>query len=64
MSGMLCPPQDAEKLADAIGTILATPGAVARMGAESRQLAVNVFDSRKVAAAFQRIYRGESAASV
>jgi glycosyltransferase involved in cell wall biosynthesis len=63
ISGHLCPPQDPQKLADAIGAILGTPGAVARMGLESRNLAVNVFDSRKVAAAFQRIYRGESAAS-
>jgi glycosyltransferase involved in cell wall biosynthesis len=60
ISGHLCPARSAEKLADAIGAILATPGAVARMGAESRALAVSVFDAGKVSAAFEHIYRGDS----
>jgi glycosyltransferase involved in cell wall biosynthesis len=60
LSGHLCPPRNAQKLAEAIGAILATPGAVERMGAESRRLAVTVFDARKVAAAFERIYQGGS----
>jgi len=58
VSGHLVPPQSAEKLADAIGAILAAPGMVAKMGAQSRALAVSVFDAGKVSAAFERIYRG------
>jgi glycosyltransferase involved in cell wall biosynthesis len=58
VSGRLVPPHSAEKLADTIGAILSEPGAVGRMGAESRALAVNVFDARKVSAAFERIYAG------
>jgi glycosyltransferase involved in cell wall biosynthesis len=63
VSGHLCQPRSAEKLADAIGAILAVPGTVAHMGAESRRLAVAVFDAGKVSAAFERIYRGDSMAS-
>jgi glycosyltransferase involved in cell wall biosynthesis len=63
ISGRLCQSHSAEKLAEAIGDILATPGAVERMGAESRRLAVDVFDSRKVSAAFERIYAGKTGIS-
>ncbi|HEY1632444.1 MAG TPA: glycosyltransferase family 4 protein [Rhizomicrobium sp.] len=58
VSGHLVPPHSTEKLADAIGAILAVPGTVANMGAQSRALAVAVFDAGKVSAAFERIYRG------
>ncbi len=61
ISGQLVPTHSSEALADAIGTILGTPGTVGRMGAESRRLAVDVFDARKVSAAFEGIYAGESA---
>jgi len=56
VSGYLCPPRSVERLADAIGTVLATPGAIAAMGAQSRRLAVETFDARKVSAAFEKIY--------
>jgi glycosyltransferase involved in cell wall biosynthesis len=60
VSGHLCPPHSAQALAEAIASILVTPGAVARMGAQSRRLAVEVFDARKISAAFERVYSGEA----
>jgi glycosyltransferase involved in cell wall biosynthesis len=56
ISGYLCPPRSVDRLADAIGKVLATPGAIAAMGAQSRRLAVETFDARKVSAAFEKIY--------
>jgi glycosyltransferase involved in cell wall biosynthesis len=58
ISGHLVAPHSPEQLADAIGAILSTPGAIARMGAHSRRLAVEVFDMGKVNAAFLKIYEG------
>lgn len=57
VSGLLCPPQSSQQLADAIATILSDPATMARMSAASRRLAVETFDVRAIAAAFLAIYR-------
>jgi len=56
VSGYLVVPHSPAKLAEAIGAILSTPGAVGTMGAHSRRLAVTVFDATGVNAAFLQIY--------
>jgi glycosyltransferase involved in cell wall biosynthesis len=56
VSGYLCAPRSTEHLAQSIFAILATPGAVARMGQASRRHAVDRFDIRKVSAAFIELY--------
>jgi glycosyltransferase involved in cell wall biosynthesis len=60
VSGRFCPPKSAQGTAEAIAAILGTPGAVASMGAQSRRLAVEIFDSRKVSDGFERVYSGAS----
>jgi glycosyltransferase involved in cell wall biosynthesis len=58
VSGRLVPPHAPEQLAEALASVLGEPGAVARMGAASRQLAVDVFDARAVSAAYESIAAG------
>jgi glycosyltransferase involved in cell wall biosynthesis len=60
VSGRFCPAKSAQGTAEAIAAILGTPGAVASMGAQSRRLAVEIFDSRKVSEGFERVYSGAS----
>ncbi len=57
VSGLLCPPQSSQQLADAIATILSDPATMVRMSAASRRFAVETFDVRSIAAAFLAIYR-------
>ena len=47
-TGLLCPPRNAESVADAMLCILANPTAAARMGALGRRLAEERFDQRIV----------------
>jgi glycosyltransferase involved in cell wall biosynthesis len=58
ISGFLCPPHSSEVLAEAIAGILGDRDGAARMGAASRRLALEKFDVRKIAHAFDAIYQG------
>lgn len=52
VSGRLCPPKDSAKFAQALADVLAIPETIARMGEQSRKLAVDVFDSKKICDAY------------
>ncbi|HTQ14273.1 MAG TPA: glycosyltransferase family 4 protein [Rhizomicrobium sp.] len=57
VSGRLAPPRDSARFAEALAEVIATPETVGRMGAQSRKLAVDVFDANKISAAYEAIAR-------
>ncbi len=57
LTGSLCPPDDPDALAEAIGGLLADPGARAEMGAASRSRHRELFDVERMVAATTGLYR-------
>lgn len=57
VTGLLVPPRDAEALAEAIHTLLASPALRAEMGHAARERAERLFDIRSVVATHLEIYR-------
>jgi glycosyltransferase involved in cell wall biosynthesis len=56
-TGVLVPPEDPGRLADALRRLLAEPGRRARLGERGRALALERFSPARAAAAFERLYR-------
>jgi N,N'-diacetylbacillosaminyl-diphospho-undecaprenol alpha-1,3-N-acetylgalactosaminyltransferase len=57
LNGLLVPPKDAAKLAEAIGSLLLNPQKREKMGAAGRKMAVEEFSVEKVVESYKRIYR-------
>ncbi|MGH6870092.1 MAG: glycosyltransferase family 4 protein [Rhizomicrobium sp.] len=55
VSGRLCPPNDSAKFAAALADVIASPATIARMGEQSRKLAVDVFDAKIISAAYEAV---------
>jgi glycosyltransferase involved in cell wall biosynthesis len=56
-TGLLCPPRDAQALADRLEQLIADPETLRAMGLAARQFAEHRFDVRQVTAEHVRIYR-------
>ncbi|WP_243028300.1 glycosyltransferase [Thermus albus] len=54
VNGFLVPPRDLEALVEAMERFIRKPGLIERMGKESRKLAEERFDARKVNERFLR----------
>jgi glycosyltransferase involved in cell wall biosynthesis len=56
VTGLIVPPRDPRRLADAIAKLANDPSRGARLGVAARNLAVTQFDLRKVAATMRQLY--------
>lgn len=57
VNGILVPPRDPHALAEAIADFAADPALRARMGAASREIAVNEFDQDRIIGQYLAVYR-------
>jgi glycosyltransferase involved in cell wall biosynthesis len=56
-TGLLCPPRDAEALADRLERLIRNPASIGKMGEAARRFAELNFDVRQVTAEHLKIYR-------
>jgi glycosyltransferase involved in cell wall biosynthesis len=57
VNGLLVPPRNVSKLADAIQGLLSDPQRREKMGEAGRRIAVEEFSAEKVVASYMKIYR-------
>jgi glycosyltransferase involved in cell wall biosynthesis len=55
-TGLIVPPRDSKRIAEAIASLASNPSRRVRLGRSARQLAVSRFDLRVVAATMRRLY--------
>jgi glycosyltransferase involved in cell wall biosynthesis len=55
-TGLIVPPRNSKRLAEAIASLVSNPSRRVRLGRSARQLAVSRFDLRVVAATMRRLY--------
>jgi len=57
VNGFIIPPRDPQALAEAMANLIADPALRARMGAASREIAVNQFDQPRIIGQYMDLYR-------